>query len=77
MLIQKCLTLSQIQYFRKGAVESAKREESMVSMATQAQPTCGHLSTALRNYCVEDKDWQTSEWGRGAGEGENENKHIK
>ena len=68
MLIQKCLTLSQIQYFRKGPVKSAKREESKVSMATQAQPTYRHLSPALRNYSVEDKEWQTSEWaGQGRG----------
>ena len=64
MLIRKCLTLNQIQYFKKRQ-QSAKREGSKVSMATQAQPTCRYLSTALRNYCVEDKDWQTSEWGRG------------
>ena len=62
-----------IQYFRKGAVKSAKREESMVSMATQTQSTCRHLSTALRNYCVEDKDWQTGD-GEGRG-GERKQAH--
>ena len=50
-----------IQYFRKGAVKSAKREESMVSMATQTSPTCRHLSTAeefsSRKVCLYCTKW--------------------